>query len=270
MPELPEVETTAAGLRPLLCGHRLRGAHIREGRLRRPVPADLDARLRDRPLCALRRRAKYLIFDFPNGHLLIHLGMSGSLRLAPPDTPPRPHDRVLWRFDHGLLCLNDPRRFATVLWTTAPVEAHPLLAALGPEPLGPAFSGAWLHQVSRGRRVAVKSLLMDGRVVAGVGNIYANEALFTAGIHPARPAGAVGRARYARLAAALQTVLTAAIAAGGTTLRDFSDGHGRPGYFQQRLAVYGRAGAPCPRCAAPIRRVVLGQRSTYFCPRCQR
>ncbi|RMG28944.1 MAG: bifunctional DNA-formamidopyrimidine glycosylase/DNA-(apurinic or apyrimidinic site) lyase [Gammaproteobacteria bacterium] len=270
MPELPEVETTRRGIAPHLEGKRLLGAVVRERRLRRPVPEGLDARIRGRRVAGVRRRGKYLILDLEDdGGLLVHLGMSGSLRLVPCHRPPGPHDHVDLRIAGGrCLRLTDPRRFGLVLWAPDP-DGHPLLRELGPEPLTADFTGAYLWRKSRGRRVAVKHFLMDGRVVAGVGNIYANEALFRAGIHPARPAGRISKARYARLAQALREVLAEAVDAGGTTLRDFTDSHGRPGYFRRALAVYHREGRPCPRCGTPIRSLRLGQRSTFYCPRCQ-
>ena len=197
--------------------------------------------------------------------------MSGSLRLVSCREPPGPHDHVEFHFAGGrCLRLRDPRRFGLVLWTRRDPLYHPLLRGLGPEPLEPGFGGDYLFERARGRRAAVKSFLMDGRVVAGVGNIYANEALFRAGIHPGRPAGRISRARYRRLARALQEVLREAIGAGGSTLRDFTNGEGQPGYFSHRFQVYGRAGAPCPRCGRPLHRRVLGQRATYYCGRCQR
>ena len=270
MPELPEVETTRRGIAPHLEGRRLRGVVVRDARLRWPVPEDLDRRIRGRRVKAVRRRGKYLLIDLEGaGTLLLHLGMSGSLRLVACRQPPGPHDHVDLRIEGGrCLRLTDPRRFGALLWTPAP-DTHPLLRDLGPEPLSAGFDGAALWRRSRGRRVAVKNLLMDSRVVAGIGNIYANEALFRAGIHPARAAGRISKARYARLAQALREVLGEAIRAGGTTLRDFVRSDGRPGYFHHTLAVYDREGAPCPRCGHPIRRMRLGQRSTFYCPRCQ-
>lgn len=270
MPELPEVETTLRGIRPHVLGRRVEEVAVRARRLRLPVP-ELAPRLVGRALEGLRRRGKYLLFAAGEGHLLIHLGMSGSLRILPAGAPPGPHDHLDWTLEGGLcLRFTDPRRFGLVQWLQGDPLAHPLLAGLGPEPLGEAFTADYLYRASRGRRVAVKAFLMDGRVVAGVGNIYANEALHRAGIRPQVPAGRLSRARCGRLVAALREVLAEAVAQGGTTLRDFVGGDGRPGYFAQALRVYGRAGAPCTGCGAPLREVRLAGRSTVYCPRCQR
>ncbi|MEF8982862.1 bifunctional DNA-formamidopyrimidine glycosylase/DNA-(apurinic or apyrimidinic site) lyase [Thiohalorhabdus sp.] len=276
MPELPEVEVTRQGIAPHLEGRLLRGAQVRESRLRWPVPADLDALVRDREVAAVRRRAKYLILDLarsdrPTTALLIHLGMSGSLRVVPEATPLHRHDHLDLRIEGGsVLRLRDPRRFGAVLWTETEPEGHERLAGLGPEPLGHELTGAYLYRRSRGRTATVKAFLMDASVVVGVGNIYASEALFRAGIHPGRAAGRLGRTRYTRLAGAVQQILTEAIAAGGTTLRDFTDSEGAPGYFRQQLAVYGHEGAPCPGCGRALRRAVIAQRASFFCTRCQR
>ncbi|HKJ71937.1 MAG TPA: bifunctional DNA-formamidopyrimidine glycosylase/DNA-(apurinic or apyrimidinic site) lyase [Gammaproteobacteria bacterium] len=275
MPELPEVEVTRRGIAPHLEGRQLRGAVVREGRLRWPVPADLDARVRGLTVSSVTRRGKYLVLDLARGGrpaaaLLIHLGMSGSLRVVPRETPLHRHDHLdLLLADGGVLRLRDPRRFGAVLWTEEEPAAHPRLADLGPEPLGPELTGDYLYARSRGRTATVKAFLMDASVVVGVGNIYASEALFRAGIHPGRAAGRIGRERYRRLAEAVRAVLEAAIAAGGTTLRDFTDSAGAPGYFRQQLAVYGHEGAPCPGCGHPLRRSVIAQRSSFYCGRCQ-
>lgn len=270
MPELPEVETTRRGIAPLLEGRRIAAVRVRQPQLRWRVPRDLDRRLRNAAVTGVRRRAKYLLVETEAGTLILHLGMSGSLRVIPAATPPGKHDHVDLVLDDGAcLRLRDPRRFGAVLFTRDPPERHPLLRELGPEPLDPGFTGDLLYGRSRGRRVAVKSFLMDSRVVVGVGNIYANEALFLAGISPRRGAGRISRERYARLAAAVQQVLGQAIAAGGTTLRDFAAVDGAPGYFALELKVYDRAGEPCVQCGAPIRTRRLAQRSTYYCARCQ-
>ncbi len=269
MPELPEVETTRRGVAPFVEGNRVRGVTVRCQRLRRPVPKQLSEVLTGKVVQAVGRRAKYLLFEFECGTLLMHLGMSGHLRVVPSDAPPRPHDHLDLVFDGHCLRFHDPRRFGLVEWTREAPNDHPLLRNLGPEPLGAVFGGEWLHQQSRGRRVAVKSFIMDQKIVVGVGNIYANEALFRAGIHPGRAAGRISLARYRQLADAIREVLTQAIAAGGTTLKDFTRSDGRPGYFSQSLAVYGRAGQPCLRCGTPIRQQRQGQRSTWYCPRCQ-
>ncbi len=270
MPELPEVETTRRGIAPLVEGRRVTDVVIRQPRLRWPVPPELPRLLAGRRLVGVTRRAKYLLFHFSHGALLLHLGMSGSLRVVPRGTPPRKHDHFDLVLGKRCLRLRDPRRFGALLWTDEPPELHPLLRHLGPEPLSSAFDGDHLHRLSRGRSRPVKSFLMDARVVVGVGNIYANEALFAAGIHPARACGRVSLARYRRLAEAVREVLADAIEEGGTTLRDFQQADGRPGYFVQRLQVYGREGRPCPRCGAPIRKRSLGQRSSFYCGRCQR
>jgi formamidopyrimidine-DNA glycosylase len=271
MPELPEVETTRRGLLPHLVGRRIRGAVVRNGNLRWPVARDLPRRLRGEELLAIRRRGKYLLFDCSGGHLIVHLGMSGRLTLVPNGTPARDHDHVDVQFEgKQSLRLTDPRRFGAMLWVVGPAEHHVLLRGLGLEPFDPAFDGAALERLARGRRVAVKHFLMNARIVTGVGNIYASEALFGAGIHPLRSVGRISRARWQRLALAVQETLNNALAAGGTTLRDFAAADGQPGYFLHEAAVYGREGLPCKRCGTPIRAQRQGQRSTYYCPGCQR
>ncbi len=270
MPELPEVETTRRGIAPLVEGRRVTGVVIRQPRLRWPVPETVPGLLTGQLLRRVTRRAKYLLFHFDQGVLLLHLGMSGSLRVVPAETPPAAHDHFDLLLGRHCLRLRDPRRFGAVLWSDGPVAAHPLLADLGPEPLSDAFDGDWLHRQARGRRAPVKNFIMNSKVVVGVGNIYASESLFDAGIHPARPCGRISRQRYQRLAASIKATLEAAIEQGGTTLRDFHQADGRPGYFEQSLKVYGRAGEDCPRCGGAIRRRMIGQRSSYYCPNCQR
>jgi formamidopyrimidine-DNA glycosylase len=271
MPELPEVETAARGIAPHVTGQRILRAVVREPRLRRPIPRRFAAEVAGRKVTAVRRRGKYLLLITDGGTLIVHLGMSGSLRLVPRGTPPHKHDHVDLEFGNGLaLRLRDPRRFGLMIWTTEDPLRHPLLRALGPEPLDTVFTGDLLFERARGRRVPVKQFIMDAKVVVGVGNIYANEALFAAGIHPARAAGRVSREEYRALAKAIKRVLRYAIGRGGTTLRDFVAEDGRPGYFQQRLKVYGREGGACRRCGGPVEVVRLGQRATYFCGRCQR
>ncbi len=269
MPELPEVEVTRRGIAPHLIGRRITSVAVREPRLRWPVPAAVR-RLAGRKVRAVNRRGKYLLLDCGTGHLLLHLGMSGSLRLVDAGAPPGKHDHVDIAFGARLLRLRDPRRFGAVLWTSAPPEAHPLIRHLGVEPLSAALDGARLHAITRGRRTSIKQLLMDGRLIVGVGNIYASESLFLSGISPRRRAGTLTRARSVLLAAAVKKVLRAAIRAGGSTLRDFVGGDGASGYFQTRHLVYDRAGEPCRRCGAPIRRLVQGQRASFYCPNCQR
>lgn len=273
MPELPEVETIRRGIAPHLCGRTIVQILVRERALRWPVWGGLGRRLQGETIRAVERRAKYLLLAIGEGHLMIHLGMSGSLRIVNTDRQAGPHDHFDAVLSGGrTLRLNDPRRFGSLHWFSHPPQQHPLLQALGPEPLEEDFDGAWLHRRARGRRLAVKSLIMDGRVVAGIGNIYANEALFTAGIAPHTEARRLSLKRCRRLARAIRTILRQAIALGGATLRNFSDEHGRPGYFQTTLRVYGRAGAPCPRrrCPGRIQRRLVGNRASFFCYRCQR
>ena len=269
MPELPEVETTRRGIAPHLVGRVCSGARVRQPRLRWPVP-DLDHILAGAALEAVERRAKYLLLRFGRGTLIVHLGMSGSLRVLPAATAPRTHDHVDLLFDEVCLRLHDPRRFGAMLWTEGDPATHPLLHGLGPEPLSDAFDGAHLQRAAQGRRSAIKNLLMDGRVVVGVGNIYATEALFRAGIHPGRASGRVARVRLDRLAEEVKAVLAYAIGRGGTTLRDFLNESGEPGYFAQELLVYGRAGQACKRCGTAIRTRRIGQRASAYCPVCQR
>ena len=271
MPELPEVETTRRGISALVLGVPISGIDVHDARLRWPVPADLlRQRLPGRSFCRIDRRAKYLLLDAGIGHVIIHLGMSGSLRVVPVDTPLNRHDHVEIRFNDGqALRLRDPRRFGAVLWTEQDPASHPLLARLGPEPLSDAFSSDYLYQRTRKRRAAIKNLIMDPEIVVGVGNIYACESLFAAGIRPGRAAGRVGRKECARLVDEIRSVLTQAITAGGTTLRDFADASGQPGYFSQSLRIYGRGGESCPTCGVTIKRRIIGQRSSYYCPRCQ-
>lgn len=270
MPELPEVETTRRGIAPSLVGRRVTRVVLRERRLRWPVPAGFERQLQGRRITAVERRAKYLLVRTDGGTLLAHLGMSGSLRVLSRELPPRPHDHVDLVLDSGrVLRFNDPRRFGSLHWIDGDVATHPLLAGLGPEPLEPGFDGEHLWRRARGRRVAIKPFIMNAQVVVGVGNIYASEALFRAGIRPTAPAGRLSRARMERLAQAIRAVLGEAIRVGGTTLRDYVAPDGAPGYFRQQLFVYERAGEACRRCGAPIRQRVLGQRSTYWCPACQ-
>lgn len=270
MPELPEVETTLRGIEPSLRGRRIEAVTVRNRALRWPVPADV-VQAEGQQVLACRRRAKYLLVELETGGLLMHLGMSGSLRICDPGDAPRKHDHFDLRVDDGrCIRFNDPRRFGALLWWDPPAEAHPLLCNLGPEPLSEGFSGRHLKQLAQGRKAAVKNFIMDGHVVVGVGNIYASEALYMAGIHPSRPARRISAARYDGLAAAIRDVLERAIRHGGTTLRDYLDSGGRPGYFAQELLVYEREGLPCFQCGSPIRRRVIGQRSSYFCARCQR
>ncbi len=270
MPELPEVETTRRGLEPHLLGRRIHGVILRRPDLRWPIPAEIAQLLPGQRIEGIRRRAKYLLLETPAGSALLHLGMSGSLRVLPGDTPVRAHDHVDISLDNGqLLRFNDPRRFGCLLWQPAG-DIHPLLAGLGPEPLDDGFDGDYLFARSRGRSAPVKSFLMDQRVVVGVGNIYAAESLFMAGINPLREAGKVSRERYRRLGEAVKQILGHAITRGGTTLRDFISPDGAPGYFEQELLVYGRDGQACTRCGRALKHASIGQRATVWCGHCQR
>lgn len=270
MPELPEVETTRRGIAPHLEGQRVSRVIVRDRRLRWPIPEDLDVRLSGQRITRVERRAKYLLIEAEVGTLVAHLGMSGSLRMVPANQPPAKHDHVDIVLESGMaLRYTDPRRFGAMLLTTSPLE-HELLRNLGPEPLTDAFDGKRLYTLSRGRNMAVKPFIMDNAVVVGVGNIYASEALYAAGIDPRRAAGAISRTRYDALAVAIKRILAYAIERGGTTLRDFVGGDGKPGYFQQELFVYGRAGELCKACGNTLREIRLGQRASVFCAKCQR
>lgn len=272
MPELPEIETICRGIAPLIVGSTVDRAVVRESRLRVAVPRELSTALAGRRVEAVTRRAKYLLLRFDAAlTLLIHLGMSGSLRILPAATLAERHDHVDLVFTDGkLLRLRDPRRFGALLLCSGDPLLHPALAALGPEPLSDNFNAEALFARSRGRSLAVKAFLMDQRTVVGVGNIYASEALFRAGIAPDAPARTISRVRYRRLIVEVRAVLERAIAAGGTTLRDFQNVEGKPGYFAQQLQVYGREGERCPVCGAFIRSARIGGRSSFYCPRCQR
>lgn len=271
MPELPEVETTRRGIAPHLQSKTIREVIVRQPRLRWPVPRKLNALLRDRTIERIERRGKYLLLMLANGTLIIHLGMSGSLRILPCTTPAEKHDHLDIVLQNGqCLRFRDPRRFGTVLWTREDPLQHKLLKLLGPEPLSDEFGGDYLWQRSRARKIAIKPFIMDSKIVVGVGNIYANEALFLAGIHPKRPAGRISRQRYALLAEAIKQVLHAAIRQGGTTLRDFTSSDGKPGYFRQQLHVYERADQPCKQCGTSLKHTVIGQRSSFYCPQCQK
>jgi formamidopyrimidine-DNA glycosylase len=271
VPELPEVETTRRGIRSALRGRRITGMVLREPRLRWPVDASLVTSLPGQHVRDVRRRAKYLLIELERGTLIAHLGMSGSLRVLPPATPLLTHDHYDLLLDSGrCLRFNDPRRFGSLLWVTGDPEAHALLKDLGPEPLERDFDADYLAGKARRRKVAIKQFLMDQRVVVGVGNIYASEALFRAGISPRKAAGRVPRAKLEALVGAVRDVLGEAIRQGGTTLRDYVSADGTPGYFRQKLFVYERSGEPCRRCGTAVRQIVQGQRSTYFCPRCQK
>jgi formamidopyrimidine-DNA glycosylase len=269
VPELPEVETTRRGIAPHVIGHRIAEVVVRTNRLRWPVPPALPRLLRGERVEAITRRAKYLLLHTEPGAVLVHLGMSGSLRVLPRDTPVRKHDHVDMVLDTGkALRFTDPRRFGCLLWQPHG-RVHTLLGELGPEPLSEDFDGDWLFKLSRKRRAPIKNFLMDQRIVVGVGNIYAAEALFRAGIDPRRAAGRVSLARYRALAEAVREILAHAIRRGGTTLRDFLSHYGVPGYFETEVMVYGREGEKCKVCGTKIRAERLGQRASCYCPTCQ-
>ena len=270
MPELPEVETTRRGIEPHIVGQRVKAVLVRQDKLRWPVSSDLGQALTGQIIEAVNRRGKYLLLVTGAGRVMIHLGMSGSLRLVERDAQVKTHDHVDFLLaSESVLRYHDPRRFGSIFWLNG-ISEHSLIEGLGPEPLGADFTAAHLFEQSRGKSVAVKNFLMNSHVVVGVGNIYANESLYLAGIRPDKPAGKISLARYERLAERVKQVLDDAIKAGGTTLRDFVREDGSPGYFKQSLHVYGRGGQPCSGCGRSLTEVRLGQRTTVFCRRCQR
>ena len=271
MPELPEVETTCRGIKAHIVGKRVKGVIVRQPRLRWPITPSLKEMLPGQDILNVTRRGKYLLLGAKNGTVIIHLGMSGSLQLVTSEEAPIKHDHFDIVFNNGkALRLNDPRRFGAVLWTTKPPLKHALLVSLGPEPLEHNFNADYLYDVSRKRRVTIKSFIMNSKIVVGIGNIYANEALFRSGIRPTTAAGKISKIRYQQLVKAIQEVLQAAIAKGGTTLRDFTNGEGKPGYFKQKLLIYGHAGEPCTVCNKIIKLSQQNQRATYYCSQCQR
>ncbi len=270
MPELPEVETTRRGLERHVVGAQIRDLVVRNPNLRWPVQRSIARKVRGQRINAIQRRAKYLLFDCGSGNLLLHLGMSGSLRVMDHDTAPQKHDHVDLVLSNGkLVRFTDPRRFGSLLWAGVHPENHPLLAQLGVEPLAPQFNALWLHQATRERNASIKHFLMDAHQVVGIGNIYASEALFLAGIDPRLPAGRLSLPRAERLVAAVQDTLRAALAAGGSSLRNYRHSDGELGNFQLRCNVYARAGESCRRCEHKIRVLRQGQRSTFYCPACQ-
>jgi formamidopyrimidine-DNA glycosylase len=270
MPELPEVETTLRGIKPHLLNQRTSRVIIRNPNLRWPVPTE-TLKAEGQKFISLNRRGKYLLLKMEKGGLIIHLGMSGSLRILLQPQAPEKHDHIDIELTNGAcLRFNDPRRFGAFLWADGDMMTHELLRKLGPEPLSGDFTADYLYRQSRGRKVAIKNFIMNGHVVVGVGNIYASEALFMAGIHPLRAAGRISRQRYEGLVSAIRDVLERAIRQGGTTLRDFADSDGAPGYFAQELLVYDRGGSDCFQCGNSIRQKVIGQRSSYYCATCQR
>jgi len=270
MPELPEVETTRLGISPLILNEPVSSVAVRTPRLRWPIPEDLARRLTGTRFSRVERRGKYLLLDNGQGRLIIHLGMSGSLRVVNGTDAPGKHDHVDIVFANGkALRFTDPRKFGCLLWHEGAASDHPLLQGLGPEPLSDDFDGTYLKRLSRGRQLAVKNFIMDSSVVVGVGNIYASESLFNAGIRPSRPAGRIALPRYLRLVQEIRSVLRQAIDVGGTTLRDFTGSDGKPGYFKQSLKVYGRGGQPCLQCGETLKEIRLGQRGTVYCSHCQ-
>ncbi len=277
MPELPEVEVTRLGIAPHLEGRRVSAVKIIDGRLRWPVPSNLNTLLSGQKVLGIERRGKYLLMELDTGYLLLHLGMTGTLRVLPAGDPLKPHDRVTFEFGKLSLRLHDPRKFGAVLWhskSKGPIEGNALLQKLGVEPFSADFEGELgtdvLYQSSRKRSVAVKQFLLAGQAVVGVGNIYCSESLFEAGIHPAKAAGKLTRPQCSRLATAVRLILKKAIAAGGSTLKDFVNSEGDPGHFMVQTKVYDRKDQPCKVCKTPIKQIVQGQRSTYFCPQCQK
>ena len=271
MPELPEVETTLRGLEPHLLGQRIADVVIRHPQLRWPIPRNLHKLLCGQTIRSMRRRAKYLLLECGSGTLILHLGMSGSLRILPAGTAAGLHDHFDLLLANGLIMrLRDPRRFGAVLWHEGDASKHPLLAMLGPEPLQKNFDVEYLHRVLRNRTAAIKLIIMDSHIVVGVGNIYANEALFRAGIRPQLSANKLNKPRCARLVQTIRETLREAIRLGGSSLRDFVGSDGNPGYFQQYYWVYGRAGEPCRKCGTTIKQVKQGQRSSFYCPVCQK
>ncbi len=270
MPELPEVETTRRGIEPHIVGRRVQALHVRQPSLRWPIPDEMARYFEGESIVALSRRGKYLIITLAGGSALVHLGMSGSLRICSLNEAPKKHDHWDMQFEEHILRYHDPRRFGAFLWAGDNPMQHKLLAKLGPEPDQEAFNAANLYLASRGKTLAIKNFLMDSQRVVGVGNIYANEALFRAGIYPNTPAGKLSRSRYERLVSSVKEVLAQAIASGGSTLKDYVNGSGSPGYFQQELLAYGRTGEACVQCAEPVREMRIGQRSSFYCGKCQK
>lgn len=271
MPELPEVETTRRGIEPHIKNKRVVDVIIRQRQLRWPIPKNFKRAITGQVIDSVERRGKYLLLNTKVGTAIIHLGMSGSLRVVKKTSPAEPHDHVDLVLSTGkALRLRDPRRFGAVLWAKDDPLQHKLLKMLGPEPLSHEFDGEYIFNKSRGRKVSIKEFIMNSHIVVGVGNIYASEALFLAGINPVRQAGRITRARHDKLVETIKQVLNKAIKFGGTTLRDFTREDGKPGYFRNELNVYGRVGEPCPNCDAPIKQRTQGQRATYYCSECQR
>ena len=271
MPELPEVETTRRGIAPHVEGRQVSQVIVRQEKLRWPVSPEITTQLPGLSIKQVKRRAKYLLLETDQGTLIIHLGMSGSLRIIAASVKPEKHEHVDIIFDNGqCLRYKDPRRFGSLLWSSTAIENHKLIQHLGPEPLSDLFHIDDLYPKTKQKKTPIKSLIMDGQIVVGVGNIYASEALFQSGIHPKRAAQNISKKRLIKLVSAIKNILNQAIQQGGTTLKDFVNSEGNPGYFQQTLNVYGQKGKPCPICQTPIKQITLAQRSTFYCPQCQR
>lgn len=271
MPELPEVETTCRGIAPHIENNIIEKVVVRNRSLRWPIPPGLNNKLSGEKIISVTRRAKYLLLNTEKGSLILHLGMSGSLRIVPTNTPAEKHDHFELQFTNGICCrLRDPRRFGAVLWSKENVLEHKLLINLGPEPLEKNFNSALLFKKSRNRKTSIKQFIMDAKIVVGVGNIYASESLFLAGISPIKPAGNITQHETTALVKAIKKILKEAIKQGGTTLKDFTASDGKPGYFKQKLKVYDRKNEPCITCKQPIKQITLGQRSTFYCSQCQK
>lgn len=269
MPELPEVEVSRLGITPHIQDQIITDVIVRQPKLRWPVPEEVNL-AKGLKLNAVRRRAKYLLLDTDNGSIILHLGMSGKLRVVDKNTPLIKHDHIDIQFNnHKVLRYNDTRRFGAMLWQDKTQDIHPVMAKLGPEPLTDEFCLDYVFEKSRGKNTAIKQFVMDNAVVVGVGNIYANESLFKARIHPKKPAGKVSKASYKKLVPIIKSTLEKAIEQGGTTLKDFAQADGSPGYFAQELLAYGRGGKPCVECETPLEEMKIGQRTTVFCPNCQ-
>ena len=270
MPELPEVETTRLGIQPHLQGEQVHQVVIRNPAMRWPIEEQVN-RIAELKIQSVKRRAKYILLETPKGTLMLHLGMSGSLRISQPSIPFKKHDHFLLQLKNGTeLRLHDPRRFGAVIWHEGEIENHPLISHLGPEPLEEHFHTDYLHQTCHGRKTTIKQHIMNATIVVGVGNIYASEALFRSGIHPRRQAGRISRHRLQRLTTEIKSVLTEAITQGGTTLRDFLNQDGEPGYFKQKLFVYDKENQPCRKCPSSIKKIIISNRSSYYCPTCQK
>ena len=271
MPELPEVETTCRGIAPHIENNIIDKVVVRNRNLRWPIPNGLNTTLKQQKILSVTRRAKYLLLNTEKGTLILHLGMSGSLRIVPTNTPAEKHDHFELQFSNGICCrLRDPRRFGAVLWSKDDVLEHKLLVNLGPEPLEKNFNAALLFEKTRKRKTSIKQFIMDAKIVVGVGNIYASESLFLAGITPTKPAGKITQQETTALVKAIKKILKDAIKQGGTTLKDFTASDGKPGYFKQKLTVYDRKDQPCISCKKPIKHITLGQRSTFYCAHCQK